>query len=241
MVKQRLNYVFKSQSMVVLIFLLFASAVSLSVIGGYSFIRHHSAYLNVPYLLNAVICMIQAFLRVFFAVSGIAVFRQAKNDNGDMRKILKIIKAVSLIFAVLFLGYSVYSVFANITDHFLTVVSFFDVPFMIFLKLSSVSVSSSSLIKTLSTGENIRKGFILFQVSSFVSFLLKLFYAGLCLTLVVAFQSQTPIFDMCMLGLYVLEVWIDMMLFYFSNKCYTAVNNKADKVQMNYTYESRAE
>ena len=107
MVKQKLNAVFKSQSMVILIFLLSASAVSLSVIGGYSFIRHHSAYLNVPYLLNAVICMIQAFLRVFFAVSGIAVFRQAKHNSGDMRKILKITKAVSLIFAVLFLGYSV--------------------------------------------------------------------------------------------------------------------------------------
>ena len=33
MVKQRLNYVFKSQSMVVLIFLLFASAVSLCISG----------------------------------------------------------------------------------------------------------------------------------------------------------------------------------------------------------------
>lgn len=225
MVKKRLNAVFRSESMVALIFLLFAAVLALSAICGYSFVRHYSPYRNVPYLVNAVVCMIQALLTALFAVSVLGIFRQAKKDNGDIQKILKIIKIVSLVFAVLFFGYSVYSIFMNITDYFLTILIFFGVPFMVFLKLFSVSLSSSSLIKTLSTGENTGKGLVLLQVNSFVSFLLKLFYAGLCLMFVVAFKSPTPIFDIWMLILYVFETLIDSLLLFLSNRCYTIIND----------------
>ncbi len=240
MVKQRLHILLQSKLMLALLILLFTETAWSTAEVVFTFVQMNSPYINDYILQNyaarVIVYTIKALLTAVLSVPAMGIFRQAKKDNGDIQKTLRNMKTVSLIFAVLCFGSGLaYAVYSFPIRFEFDAVLLYGIPFTVFLELFSVSLSASSLSKTLSTGENVSTGLVLLQVSSMTAFLLKLTMAGLMFLVGIYGASMSDTRGLLvtqLFGTFAFNMAVNMILFFLAKRCYEIIHNdkKFDRI-----------